>query len=331
MSEINLGEYLRQEREKKNITLEQVASATKVNIRLLQALEADHFSELPAMPFVRGFVTAYARYIGLDSNEVLTRYQNYLSAKGSERKGSHVSTQEVLLERKEGERTKTMLWLVMGGFIVVGGLLMVVLKPSLRHKRVSTVEKLKASHMPEASPTSTPSEGPVSSLTGSAAAAPVTQAASKVVARAVVPPPLPSPSPSPSTSTSNSPAGSPSTGVKPDLMFKGDDLLPAEVKVKIILRAKEDCWVRYKVDGKESRRFVLRGGSQLVMKGKQAVRVQVSDPDKAEIRYKTTEFLPFKDKEGLRIFNDNPTLVFPVGQAEKEGEPFPGASPLPPK
>ena len=54
-----LGEYLRSEREKREITIEQVASATKVGVRTLILLEADQYAELPVRPFVLGFVRSY--------------------------------------------------------------------------------------------------------------------------------------------------------------------------------------------------------------------------------------------------------------------------------
>ena len=38
-----LGEFLRQERERRGMTIEQVASATKINVRMLHALEAKLF------------------------------------------------------------------------------------------------------------------------------------------------------------------------------------------------------------------------------------------------------------------------------------------------
>lgn len=310
MNEANLGEYLRKEREKRNITLEQIASSTKINIRLLQALEADHYRDLPALPFVRGFITAYARALGLDVQAILTHYQPYLKDRYAEVDGPQVRAPEVLLDRREGERTKTMLWLVMGGFIVVGGLVMILLKPALRHKRQSTLDKLKASHVvePSATPlptsTATPSPAPTKVAVANASVATMPGAAQ------------PSPSPSPS--------------VKPDPMFKGDDLKPNEVKVKVIIRAKEDLWVRYRVDGKESRRFVLRASTQLVMKGTQAVRIQVGDAAKAELRYKTADFAPFQDIEGIQLKNGSPTLVFPPGsEAASEADPFPGATALP--
>jgi cytoskeleton protein RodZ len=41
----------------------------------LRALEADDHPRLPAPPFVRGFLRAYARHVGLQADEVLLRYE----------------------------------------------------------------------------------------------------------------------------------------------------------------------------------------------------------------------------------------------------------------
>src|SRR4051812_2513019 len=81
----SLGEYLRHEREQRGITIEQVASATKIGVRLLHALEADHYVELPAKPFIRGFVTSYCRFIGLDPKEILVRFADYIEDRVTDR------------------------------------------------------------------------------------------------------------------------------------------------------------------------------------------------------------------------------------------------------
>ena len=85
MTDESLGEFLRQEREKRGITLEQVASATKINVKILHLLESDHYSDLPAKPFVRGFVSSYAKFIGLDVQDVITRFSEFLEEKVKER------------------------------------------------------------------------------------------------------------------------------------------------------------------------------------------------------------------------------------------------------
>ena len=65
------GEKLRRERELREITLEEVATATKIGTRSLRALEEEKFDRLPGGVFNRGFVRAYARYVGIDEDEAV--------------------------------------------------------------------------------------------------------------------------------------------------------------------------------------------------------------------------------------------------------------------
>jgi cytoskeleton protein RodZ len=70
------GENLRREREMRGIPLEEISSATKISIRFLQALENDDFASIPGGIFVRGFIRAYAGYLGLDQEQVMAEYQS---------------------------------------------------------------------------------------------------------------------------------------------------------------------------------------------------------------------------------------------------------------
>ncbi len=70
-----LGEYLRQMRENRGVSLEEVAEATKVNIRFLQALEEGQYDILPPEVYIRGFLRAYGEYLGIDPEELFTRYE----------------------------------------------------------------------------------------------------------------------------------------------------------------------------------------------------------------------------------------------------------------
>lgn len=60
------GAQLRQARERRGESVGEVAFALKLNPRQITALESDDFAALPGMPFVRGFLRNYARYLGLD-------------------------------------------------------------------------------------------------------------------------------------------------------------------------------------------------------------------------------------------------------------------------
>src|SRR6266853_17435 len=75
----SFGQKLKQEREKRNITLEQISVSTKIGIRMLQALEEDKFNQLPGGIFNKGFVRAYSRFLGLDEDQTIA---DYLQASG---------------------------------------------------------------------------------------------------------------------------------------------------------------------------------------------------------------------------------------------------------
>ena len=72
----SLGSYLRQERERQQVSLPEIAAATKIQLKFLEALEHDAYDQLPATPFVVGFLRAYAQYVALDPETVLTAYRS---------------------------------------------------------------------------------------------------------------------------------------------------------------------------------------------------------------------------------------------------------------
>jgi cytoskeletal protein RodZ len=72
----SLGSYLRQERERQQVSLPEIAAATKIQLKFLEALEHDAYDQLPAPPFVVGFLRAYAQYVALDPETVLMAYRS---------------------------------------------------------------------------------------------------------------------------------------------------------------------------------------------------------------------------------------------------------------
>lgn len=75
----SFGEELRREREIRGISLKEIADATKISKRFLEALESNDHKTLPAPVFTRGFVREYARYVGLNVEEMVNRY-NFAAA-----------------------------------------------------------------------------------------------------------------------------------------------------------------------------------------------------------------------------------------------------------
>lgn len=66
-----VGQVLADYRLKLDIPLEKVSQVTRIRIDFLKAIENNRFEELPAEPFVRGFLHSYASYLGLDPATIL--------------------------------------------------------------------------------------------------------------------------------------------------------------------------------------------------------------------------------------------------------------------
>lgn len=71
---VSFGQWLRRQREMRGVDLREIADITKISLRYLQALERDQFDVLPAPIFARGFLREYAKYVGLDPDEVVNSY-----------------------------------------------------------------------------------------------------------------------------------------------------------------------------------------------------------------------------------------------------------------
>lgn len=70
----SFGESLRRERELRGIDLREVAEATKISVRFLQALENGRIDILPGGIFPRAFVRQYAAYLGLDAERTVAEF-----------------------------------------------------------------------------------------------------------------------------------------------------------------------------------------------------------------------------------------------------------------
>ena len=74
-----VGDRLREAREEKSLTIEQVAAETRIPLRHLQTIEAGDFSALPARTYAIGFSRTYARTLGLNEHEVLDQVREELA------------------------------------------------------------------------------------------------------------------------------------------------------------------------------------------------------------------------------------------------------------
>lgn len=117
-----IGLELKAEREARHISVEEMASSTKIVSRYIQALEADRFDLMPGGFFVKGIVRTYVRYLGLDEAAVLAKYRAAGIVKDY-RAGRSPAARS--LPSFSG-RNKTVIWVLgaAGVVVVLGGLVL---------------------------------------------------------------------------------------------------------------------------------------------------------------------------------------------------------------
>lgn len=98
-----IGKILRDEREKKEISLETVSEATKIRTKYLKAIEDEQFDVLPGEVYARGFVTAYLKYLGIkDRPDAVTIMSRKIDA---EARAIIEAAEKNGLKQKETEKT----------------------------------------------------------------------------------------------------------------------------------------------------------------------------------------------------------------------------------
>ena len=71
---------LKDQRESKDITLDEISDFTKINPKYIMAIENGEFNLLPNI-YMRLFLRSYTDYIGADSNQALVDYELYTTGK----------------------------------------------------------------------------------------------------------------------------------------------------------------------------------------------------------------------------------------------------------
>lgn len=117
----NVGELLRSRREQLGIPLDVAADATNIRARMLATLESGDFSKYPPHGHAKGMLSSYARYLELDSRDVLERFETAYTAflaneemaqsaartrRGVGRYGEHVSATDKPITRDSSRARK---------------------------------------------------------------------------------------------------------------------------------------------------------------------------------------------------------------------------------
>lgn len=102
-----IGAELKQQREMRGISLKEIADATKIGKRFLEAIEQDDWKTLPAPVFTRGFIRAYAKYVGVDVEFLVDRYSSMVEAERLAESGELPAAPEPVAPRYVASEAKS--------------------------------------------------------------------------------------------------------------------------------------------------------------------------------------------------------------------------------
>lgn len=255
--EIDFGTFLRKARERRGMSLQQVAATTKISARVLGALEQNDPSKLPGGIFARAFVRAYAREVGLDPEATVARFVDDFpeSAAGEDGTGARTGDDPQLFE--SGRRAAvTVLQLVGISVLVVVAILIYF------NTRPASVVPETPSAVPGVGPQQEPRTAaePPSATTTAPGAAGFGLPAAAATTPALVEPPAPPPSSAP---------------------------------LSLAMVAIEPCWVSLTVDGSEVLSRLLDRGERVAFDGRESMTLKAGNAGALQLTWNGRRGRPF--------------------------------------
>jgi len=123
-----IGNSLREARLRQGLDFAQAELATKIRGKYLRALEDEQFGVLPAQPYVKGFLRAYAEFLGLDGQLYVDEYSSrFVSEGGYLEEAAAARREPPRVHRDRGIERKVLL-LALAGIAALTALVIVAWK-----------------------------------------------------------------------------------------------------------------------------------------------------------------------------------------------------------
>lgn len=244
------GDRLRREREMRGITLDEITESTKISRRHLEALENERFDQLPGGVFAKGFVRAYAHFLGIDEDQAVADYSVASNEQPEPEDKFPLEIHEEPKRELNPRRSRVPLVFAIAALVgvLVGYFFWLKSKPhgteavQSTHQAAATTETTSADVPPASAQTTAPAENK--------AAAPAPE--------------------EPVTPKQQTPSAA--------------EKKPAEKTFVILVKAKEDAWVSIVADGKSvmekvlsaDRKKKVKAGKQVVLRTGNAGGIDVS-------------------------------------------------------
>jgi cytoskeleton protein RodZ len=309
------GQKLKETRESARLTISEVSLATKINPKVLTAMEAGDAEHLPARTFLRGFVRAYAGFLKMNVAEVLELFTQELN-EGLPKEAAPLAvpaTAEVKAKSKatsskvdvDGEGSGTFRMFIVGGIlllvVMIIGVRSIVQKYE-RERNVDTTSDLSAIKVtPLEDKEQKPAEKKaddataVTAVPGEVSSTSQAIAPANVTAPTVTPPPAsvvvtapptpvapkaePPPKPEPVKVEAPKPAEPPKVEAKAEAKVEPPKAQTKADKAKrheIILEALDKVDISYKANG-QSKKIAMAPGQVHTIVTEESISFDVSD------------------------------------------------------
>jgi cytoskeleton protein RodZ len=281
---MDMGETLRMAREQQGLSLDVISQRTKINTEKLRAIEENDIQRLPSGIFLRGFLRAYAREVGLDVEDTVNRYLAQFESQVSivEDEAPYAPAEEPPEEISETQRIEESLremsmWGVVAIVVLSLGLLAYMTLRSPGGAPAQTAARIQAPAV--APPPLFASVVPTAPLPPDDAVPPPAPSESA----AAVTPPAPesatvAPVPTPVASVTRPvPEETGTTGVQEPAAVQSSNT------IELTIETVGPCWVEAIVDGQTVINALMQEGERQTIERGNDVVLRVGDP--AAFRY----------------------------------------------
>jgi cytoskeletal protein RodZ len=275
----SVGEFFRQVRETKGLTIDEVASKTRIRSDFVKALEDGNFAKLPDQVFARGFVRSYARSLGLDEDDAIHRFAESAGSfydKQGERERLRQRQMEEDRRRRANRKAVTIA-------IMIAVLTLIFL---LSREQSSVVVRRSAPDTPPPNKKTQPIKESQGLQPRSEPENPQTSAASKLPDPPPIPmkpptekaPPVPAPQASRAADSTSAPA-IPAAGLSegPLAGLSVDGPVNSDEPLVLDLEATELSWVVVQIDAGSPQETLLRPGQRAQWKAQDQFMVTLGN------------------------------------------------------
>jgi cytoskeleton protein RodZ len=232
-----VGARLREAREKRGVSLRQIANSTRISVMSIEALERSDLSRLPGGIFTRAFIRAYAQEVGLDPDRTIQDFIAELPPESAAATAHPAAVEDPEKLESDRQAVATAIRLVMVSLPIA----VLVIYYGMYH------------HSPAASAPAVVVETPA-----------LTPAAPDSA------PTPPEPATTPGTSTATPP---PSSSAPPPVQAAA----PRPSGLTMVIAPVADCWVSVTADGEPTFSGLMHAGDKRQIDAREEISLNVGD------------------------------------------------------